>query len=188
MSTREDEARVLEAPEGVKISLRKRMLSVTGRLGTTHKSFRKIPVELEVPEGGRAVRARAAGARKKDRSILNTSCSIIRNLMEGVQDGYTVKMKVVYAHFPITVKVDGRTVLVENFQGERAARRARIVGKDTTVKPAGEDVLVTGPVLTDVTQTAANIQQNTRVKNKDHRVFLDGIYAYEKGRGIDAGA
>lgn len=182
MSTRPERLeQEVPIPEGVEVSLRKDMLRVSGRLGTTHKSFRKIPVRIEVAGG--AVRLRAAGPRKRDYAILNTARSTVRNLCEGVSEGYTVKMKVVFAHFPITVKVDGARVLVENFQGERSARVARIVGA-TRVEPKGEDVLVTGPVLTDVTQTAANIQQGTRVKGKDHRVFLDGIYAYEKAKGI----
>lgn len=174
-------------PEGVDVEFGKGRLRVRGRLGSTSMDFRRIPVSIEVAGDGRIVRARAAGPRKRYYAILNTACSVIRNLVAGVQDGYTVKMKVVFAHFPITVRVDGRTILVENFQGERSARRARIVGRDTRVEPRGEDVVITGPVLTDVTQTAANLQQNTRVKKKDHRVFLDGIYVYEKRAGIDGG-
>jgi len=33
--------------------------------------------------------------------------------------------------------------------------------------------------------TAANIELKTKVKNKDHRVFLDGIYAFEKKKGLE---
>jgi len=51
----------------------------------------------------------------------------------------------------------------------------------------GEDVIITGHVLTDVTQTAANIETKTNIKNKDHRVFLDGIYVFEKTKGIESG-
>lgn len=178
---------VIDVPDGVELRFAKGTMRVSGRLGAATKDFRKIPVAIEVSGDGRKVTARAAGRRKRDYSILNTACSIIRNLVGGVQEGYTVKMKVVYAHFPITVRVDGDAILVENFQGERSARRARIVGRGTKVDPQGEDVVITGPVLTDVAQTAANLQQNTRVKNKDHRVFLDGIYVYEKRAGMDGG-
>ena len=58
-------------------------------------------------------------------------------------------------------------------------RVSRIFG-DTKVVPKGDDVIITGPVLTDVSQTAGALQQNTKVKNKDHRVFLDGLYLFEK--------
>ena len=115
---------------------------------------------------------------------MNTARSIIRNLLEGVIDGYTIKMKVVFSHFPINVKIDGKQVLIENFQGERAPRVTKIWG-ETKVVPKGDDVIITGHVLTDVSQTAAEIENGSRVKNKDHRVFLDGIYKFEKKKGIE---
>lgn len=172
----------VSVPEGVTVSMRRGVMRVEGPLGRTHKSFRKIPVDVEIGEG--AVRLSARDSRKRDYAILNTARSIVRNLVEGIREGYTLKMKVVYAHFPVSVKVEGGEVLVENFQGEHAPRRARIVG-ETKVEVKGDDVVLTGAVLTDVTQTAANIQQNTRIKKKDHRVFLDGIYVYEKSRGLE---
>jgi len=169
-------------PEGVVITLNKHMLSFVGPLGKTHKSFRSIPVSIEIVEG--KVLLKAIGDRKRDYAILHTARSIIRNICEGLIDGYTIKMKVVYAHFPITVKVEGKKILIENFQGERAARITHVVG-NTKVVPKGEDVILTGEVWTDITQTAANIELKTKVKNKDHRVFLDGIYAFEKKKGLE---
>jgi len=169
-------------PEGVKIIQNKHMLSFEGPLGKTFKSFRSIPVNIEIAEN--KVILKTTGFRKRDYSILHTARSIIRNICEGLIDGYTIKMKVVFAHFPITVKVEGKKILIENFQGERAPRTTRIVG-NTKVIPKGEDVILTGEVWTDITQTAANIALKTKVKNKDHRVFLDGIYIYEKKKGIE---
>ena len=181
MSTKQFEE-TIEIPEGVNISLKKHMVQFQGPLGKTFKSFRKIPVDIDVNDG--KITLKAQGTRKRDYSILHTSRSLIRNICEGLKDGYTIKMKVVYAHFPITVKVQDKTILIENFQGERAPRITKIVG-NTKVDPKGEDVILTGEVWTDITQTAANIELKTKVKNKDHRVFLDGIYIYEKKKGIE---
>ncbi len=172
----------VEIPEGVELILKKEMLHVKGPLGKTYQNFKKIPVDLEVSQN--KVLVSSHGNRKRDFAILNTARKVIKNLCEGVVEGYTVKMKIVYAHFPITVKAQDEFVLIENFQGERSARKAKIVG-DTKVTPKGEDVFVTGPVLTDVTQTAANIQQKTKIRNKDQRVFLDGIFVFEKTKGIE---
>ena len=171
----------VQIPQGVTVTVNRHMLLVDGPRGRAIKSFRKIPVHMSVGEG--VVDLRAAGARKRDFAIMNTARSLVRNLCEGVVEGYTVKMKIVFAHFPITIKVQDDTVLIENFQGERAPRRARICGS-TKVVLQGDDVVVSGHVLTDVTQTAANIHLHTRIKNKDHRVFLDGIYVYDKRKGI----
>ncbi|WP_428326865.1 50S ribosomal protein L6 [Nitrosopumilus sp.] len=172
----------VDIPEGVKVTQNKHMLMFEGPLGKTHKSFRNIPVHIELTDG--KVNLKTIGERKRDYAILHTARSIIRNICEGLIVGYTIKMKVVFAHFPITVKVEGKKVLIENYQGERAPRTTHIMG-NTKVIPKGEDVILTGEVWTDITQTAANIELKTKVKNKDHRVFLDGIYAYEKKKGID---
>ena len=172
----------LEIPNGVTITYKKPMITVQGPLGKTWKSFRKIPVTIDISEN--KVLFKAQGTRDKSRAIMNTSRSLIRNLCEGVIEGYTIKMKIVFSHFPITVKVDGKKVLIENFQGERAARKTNIWG-ETKVVPKGDDVIITGHVLTDVSQTAAEIENGSRVKNKDHRVFLDGIYKFEKKKGIE---
>ena len=169
-------------PEGVKVKQNKHMLAFEGPLGKTFKSFRSIPVNIEIKEN--KILLKAIGSKKRDYSILHTSRSIIRNICEGLIVGYTIKMKVVFAHFPITVKVEGKKILIQNFQGERAARTTHIVG-NTKVIPKGEDVILTGEVWTDITQTAANIELKTKVKNKDHRVFLDGIYSYDKKKGIE---
>ena len=172
----------IEIPEGVTITYNKPIVMVQGPLGKTYKNFKKIPVTIEIAD--KKVLFKAQGIRDKSRAIMNTSRSIVRNLCEGVVEGYTIKMKIVFSHFPITVKVEGKQVLIENFQGERAARKTNIWG-ETKVVPKGDDVIITGHVLTDVSQTAAEIENNSRVKNKDHRVFLDGIYKFEKKKGIE---
>ena len=172
----------VDIPEGITVTLNKHMLGFVGPLGKTYKSFRSIPVNIKIVEN--KVKLKTIYSKKRDYAILHTARSIIRNICEGLIVGYTIKMKVVYAHFPITVKVEGRKILIENFQGERAPRITHIVG-NTKVIPKGEDVILTGEVWTDITQTAANIELKTKVKNKDHRVFLDGIYAFEKTKGLE---
>ncbi len=183
MSTKLEEFQeILEIPEGINITMKKHMIQFQGPLGKTFKSFKKIPVDIELSDGKLTLKAQ--GTRKRDYSILHTARSLIRNIFEGLIEGYTIKMKVVYAHFPITVKVKEKTILIENFQGERAPRTTTIVG-NTKIIPKGDEVILTGEVWTDITQTAANIVQKTKVKNKVHRVFLDRIYVYEKKKGIE---
>jgi large subunit ribosomal protein L6 len=105
-------------------------------------------------------------------------------MIKGVENGHTYKLKIIFAHFPISVKVKGAEVHVENFFGERSPRVSQIRGDATKVLVAGEDVIVQGPSLEDVSQTAANIELSTRIRDKDHRVFLDGLYIYSKEEGM----
>ena len=184
MSTKQLEKPITEIqlPKGVQANFKGNILQVQGPLGKVYKNFKKIPVLIEINDN--KILLKKTGKRKKHQAILNTSKSLIQTLCIGVVDGFTIKMKIVYSHFPITVKAEDKRVLIENFQGERAPRVSMIRG-NTKVTVNGDDVIITGPVLTDVSQTAANIQLKSKVKNKDHRVFLDGIYRYSKSKGIE---
>ena len=170
----------IQMPEGVSATLTGRMLAVKGKLGEAKKNFDKINVNVSV--AGNRVVFTPFSAKKKDNVIINTVSSIVNNMVTGVTRGYTYKVKVVYAHFPITVKTKGKQVLVENFVGERSPRVAAIVG-DSKVSVEGDDVIVKGVSLEDVGQTAANIELATKIKRKDQRIFLDGLYIYHKEEG-----
>jgi large subunit ribosomal protein L6 len=88
-------------------------------------------------------------------------------------------MKIVFAHFPMTVKVTGDKVNIDNFLGERHPRVAKIVGS-AKVNVKGDEVTVTGINKEDVGQTMANLEQATKIKGRDPRVFQDGIYLINK--------
>ncbi|HVE37365.1 MAG TPA: 50S ribosomal protein L6 [Nitrososphaeraceae archaeon] len=177
MSTREHVS-TSEIPEGISVSLEERTISVKGKLGTIKKDFTKLPAFLTIENN--IVKIEPYGTRRKDFAISKTAQSIINNMIKGVQNGYKYRMKIVFAHFPITVKVKDGKVHVENFFGERKARISNIVGDSTKVAIEGDDIVITGPHLEHVSQTAANIELSTRVKNKDQRVFLDGVYVYSR--------
>jgi large subunit ribosomal protein L6 len=83
------------------------------------------------------------------------------------------------------VKTKENTVSIENFTGERSPRFVKIIG-DVKVSVKEDDIMVQGINLEDVSQTAANIEQATKVKSKDPRVFLDGIFIYEKHEEMEA--
>jgi len=172
----------VEAPASVKITKEGNVLAVTGKLGSIKKDFRKLPATITVQ--GNKITVRPYGKRKKDLAVTNTARSIVESMIKGVEKGYTYKLKVIFAHFPISVKVKGKELHVENFFGERSPRIAKIRGDTTKVTVAGEDVIVQGPSLEDVSQTAANIELSTKIKDKDQRVFLDGLYVYVREEGI----
>lgn len=173
----------VEVPDGVEVQVEERIVTVNGEKGTVTRDFSKAPVTIELD--GKTVKVRANWPRKREAALVGTISSHIRNMIVGVTKGFTYKLKIVFAHFPISVKVKEKTVLIENFTGERSSRKARIMG-DVKVLAKGDDVVVQGINLEDVSQTAANIQKATKVKKKDPRVFLDGIYVYERLEGMEA--
>jgi large subunit ribosomal protein L6 len=182
LATSTDELQVhsVDLAEGVTASVDGRVLTVKGPLGKVSKNLHKIHVDMAVE--GAKVKLTPFSDKKQDVVSTNTVSSIVRNMVTGVTEGYLYRMKVVFAHFPVTVKVKGDTVVVENFMGERSARTTKIVG-DCKVTVDGDDIIIKGVSLEDVGQTSANLEQATKIKRKDQRIFLDGIYVYEKKKG-----
>jgi len=176
---KEEGSRTVELPAGVSASVKGRELLMKGPNGSATKVFQRIPVDIEVK--GNQVTIKPFTGKKKDVISANTVSSIVRALVHGVTKGYEYKMKVVFAHFPVTVKIKDDTVMVENFMGERSPRLAKILA-GCKVSTEGDDILIKGTSLEQIGQTAANIEQATRIKRKDQRIFLDGVYVYEKKR------
>jgi large subunit ribosomal protein L6 len=174
--------KTVEVPESVSITIDGRVITVDGDKGRLVRDFSHAPITFQKIE--KTVEIRTEWPRKKEAAVVGAVSSHIKNMIIGVTKGFTYKLKIVFSHFPISVKIEGKNVVVENFTGERSRRLAKILG-ETQVSVKSDDVIVQGKDLEDVSQTAANIQQATKVKVKDPRVFLDGIYIYERLEGME---
>lgn len=169
--------RTVQIPEGVDVTIDGRRVTVSGEKGTLTRDFSHAPLALQKED--KTIKIRTDWPRKKEAATVITVSSHIKNMIKGVVKGFSYKLKIVFSHFPISVKTEDKKVLIENFTGERSPRIAKIIG-EAHVSATQEEVIVKGIDLEDVSQTAANIEQATRVKAKDPRVFLDGIYVYER--------
>jgi len=171
--------RTIQVPEGVIVEVEGKAIKAKGPLGSLQEDLSHLPVTID--QNGSEITVSVAWPRKREIGMLGTSAAHIRNMIRGVTKGYRYNLRTVYAHFPVTVKVDekAKALKVENFTGEKTPRSAQILeGVKVTVK--GDDIAVEGIDLKAVSQTAANIQNSTKIKKKDLRVFLDGIYVDTK--------
>ena len=166
-------------PEGVKVEISGNKVKAIGPKGELEKSF-IIPkdVKVEISEG--SIKVSTENEKRKIKAIVGTIAAHIRNMIDGVTKGYVYKLKIIYSHFPITVKVEGDRVIIQNFLGERKPREAKIVG-NVKVEIKGQEIIVSGIDIDAVGQTAGNIEQATRIVGKDRRVFQDGIFIVSKG-------
>lgn len=67
--------------------------------------------------------------------------------------------------------------------GEKLVRHVKMA-PGVTVEPSKgvkDQIELSGESLENVSQSAADIQQICRVRNKDIRKFLDGLYVSERG-------
>ncbi|ODV89477.1 hypothetical protein CANCADRAFT_139857 [Tortispora caseinolytica NRRL Y-17796] len=174
---------ILQIPEGVTVSIKSRTVTVTGPRGSLTKNLGHINVSFYKISDS-AIRITVFHGDKKHVATLRTVKSLIDNLITGVTKGYLYKMRYVYAHFPINVNMvdGGKVVEIRNFLGQKVVLRIPIrdgvkVESSTTQK---DELILSGNSLEDVSQSAADIQQICRVRNKDIRKFLDGIYVSER--------
>jgi large subunit ribosomal protein L6 len=168
----------IEIPENVKTEIKDNVVIVKGPKGEMKRDFkyaRKITIKFD----GNKIIVEKYFPSKEEKALVGTIAGHIRNLIKGVTEGFKYKMKIVYSHFPINVKVKGNYVYIENFIGEKYPRKAKIIGK-VNINITGDEIIIEGIDIEEVSQTAANIEHATKIVGKDPRVFLDGIYVYER--------
>jgi large subunit ribosomal protein L6 len=164
-------------PKDVDVKIEGNHVIVKGKLGELKWEFNMHRVTSEKKDD--VIVFRKESKRKADKALVGAIAAHVRNMIRGVTKGYDYKMKVVYAHFPINVSVEGKRVVIKNFVGEKTPRFADIYG-DVKVDVKGQDITIKGIDREEVGQTAANIESRTKIRKKDARVFQDGIYITSK--------
>ncbi len=165
-------------PDGVSATYENYILTMKGSRGELSREFKHDRIKLSVESD--KVLIYGALPKKKDYALAGTWHAHVKNMVKGVTDGFEYHLKILYAHFPMKVSVKGNKVIIENFLGERSPRYAKIYG-DAKVEIKGDNVLVKSTNREYAGQTAANIEKATKIKNRDPRVFQDGIYIVKKG-------
>jgi large subunit ribosomal protein L6 len=168
---------VIALPQDVKAKKEDYKVIIEGPRGTVSKVLKNNLAEVELKGNELIIKARKENRRGK--CVMNTFKAHVNNLIKGVQQGFKAKLRICYAHFPITVKIQGSDLIIENFGGEKVPRKAKIM-PGCEVKIDGSKITVTGNNKELIGQTAANIELATKVKNKDLRVFQDGIWIIKK--------
>lgn len=183
MADKQDSGKLeVHVPDNTTINLEGTKVTVTGEKGSLTKEFRNPNINLKTKD--HVITITSGSKRKRDLACLGTVRAHIKNMVVGVNEGIKYNLKIVFSHFPMTVKVEGNKVEIDNFLGEKKPRYAPIL-EGAQVSVNGADVSVSGLDIRAVSQTAANIEQVTRIKNLDPRVFQDGIYiTLKNGRPV----
>jgi len=169
--------RKVKIPEGVTVRIEGNLVKVQGPKGMLMREMYYPNVSLAVADKEMTVTTESG--RKKILAVCGTFAAHLQNMCTGVTKGYQYRMKVVYSHFPIQLKIAGDRIEVGNFLGEKRSRFARIE-KDVKVALGSDEVTITGIDKESVGKTAANIEHATRIRERDPRVFQDGVYTVER--------
>ncbi|NHJ87387.1 MAG: 50S ribosomal protein L6 [Asgard group archaeon] len=178
--------RNIEVPEGVNLDLKGMKVSVVGPKGTLERDFTGEPINLKLAK--KTLNMSVAFPRRREQAMLGTIAAHVKNMIVGVTEGYTYRLTIVYSHFPITVDIKGKDIIIKNLYGQRHPRTAKIFGDDVKVKVEGDELIITGINKEHVGQTAANIQEICKLRGKYHkdpRRFMDGIWLSNQSVGIE---
>ena len=170
--------RKVTIPDGVKVHLDGTQLRVTGPKGQISRNVRFPQVVITCD--GKEVTISTESKRKESVAIVGTYQAHAKNMCRGVSEGFEYRMKVVFSHFPIQLKTQGNRLEINNFLGEKKARYARIED-GVKLKIANDEVVLEGIDRELVGTTAANIEHATHIRDRDPRVFQDGIYIVQRG-------
>ena len=167
----------VEVPQGAVVEIRGTDIRVSGNGVTNSRHFKAS--DVAVRQNGNTIEVYAKNKRKNIVAEAKTIASHINNMLIGTQKTFEARLEIVYSHFPINVAVKGSTVEVSNLTGQKSPKKASVMG-DTKVEAKGKEIVVKGRNKEHVAQTAANLEQVTRARGKDIRIFADGIYITQK--------
>lgn len=178
MSTKKIISRKIEIPNGTEIQNNKGLITIKSNKGTLTRRFSNPALEIKIEQDSLTISSRQNPS-KNTKRIINTVVSHIKNMIEGLQNPYTYKLKIVSGHFPMNVTIDKNIIVIKNFLGEKVPRKAKVLdGSKAEIK--GDEITVTSINKELAGQTAANIEMATRITNKDRRIFSDGIFITQK--------
>jgi len=165
-------------PDNAEVTIENNNLTVKGEKGSISRVFSYPKIDLKI--NNKIIELSCKNPRRKDKAVTGTFAAHIKNMIKGVTEGFEYKMKTVFSHFPIKTLVEGNEFIIQNFLGERSARRAKILD-GVTIEAKGDNITIRGVDKEKVGQTVANIERATAVRNRDVRVFQDGVYQVSKG-------
>ena len=171
----------IELPEGVSANIDGDDVTLSKNGSSISRTFRNSRISIISVDG--KIQVFCDLPRRKHKALAGTWAAHLKNMVRGINSGFEYRLKAVYSHFPMTLKVDGNIMTITNLFGEKVPRSANLPWTPSEVQVRVEnkvDVIVTCADREKVGQTAANIERACKIRKRDRRVFQDGIYIVSK--------
>lgn len=167
----------LEIPAGVSCESADKILKCT-------KDGIELSKSIDIP----SITARVAdnkiffeckSGNKRDYKIIKSLIAHTKNMFSGLEKEYVYNLESCNVHFPMTMKIEGNKLAINNFLGEKTPRFAKILpGVKVDIK--GQKITISSRNKEAAGQTAANFERATKIRSRDRRIFQDGIFITEK--------
>ena len=174
--------REVEIPEGITMELENAKIIINGPEGKNERNYKMPNVSVEKKENKLVISSKKGT--KNEKKLVNTFAAHVNNMVKGVQKKFEYRLKVCFSHFPINVEIKGKEVVIKNFLGEKVPRKT-LIPEGVEVDLDKDFITVTSTDLEKAGQVAANFEVATKIRNRDKRVFQDGIFIISKAGGED---
>ena len=186
---------IVKIPAYVDFRVKGNKITVGGTHGTLTRDFSQLALHFQPStniacrEEERSLAVSCHICSRKRAALVKTVASHITNMIRGVTRLCFARCVAIYSHFPVEVLVetDGSAVQVNKFMSKFFRKRfemplgVKVRLNEKSEFNKGKEFVLEGTDLERVSNCAHLIARNVRVKNKDKRVFLDGIYVAAKG-------
>ena len=167
----------IKIPEGVEVDINGGLVSVKGVQGEISREFKSGKIKIE--KKGDNILIGHKSSTKNEKKLTNTITAHINNMLKGIQEKFEYKLKICSSHFPMSVDVKDNVATVKNFLGEKISRHVKMP-KNVEIKIQGDIITINSTNKEDAGQAAANFEKTTKIRNRDRRVFQDGIFIISK--------
>jgi len=186
---RKDLREEIEIPEGINAGIKgdeiimKRVGEGSDKSEGANELKRRLEGKIDIKIEGNKVILESIKTTKNEKKIFGTMKAHINNMIKGLTEGFKYKLKIANVHFPMNVSHDkeNNQIIIKNFLGEKQDRIAKLV-EGVNIKVDKDDIELDSIDIEKAGQCAANIEKAARVRNKDRRIFQDGIFIIEKPR------
>jgi large subunit ribosomal protein L6 len=170
----------VEIPQGMNVSISGNEMIFKFNGKETRKRFNLGKIVISIKDNKISVCAEKST--KRELKMIGTIVAHLNNLMKGTKENFVYQLEICNVHFPMTLKVEGDLVKIKSFLGEKIERKARIL-PNAKVEIKGNKIEVSSYDIEAAGQTAANLEQATKIRNRDRRIFQDGIFITETPKG-----
>ncbi len=168
----------IEIPSGININVHESEI-VFSKDGNEIK--RKLNPMIKVKVEGEKIKITSEKSTKREKKNFGSVKSHIKNAIEGLNNPWKYRLQIATVHFPTTASLDkaNNEFVLKNFLGEKKDRKVKLIdGVDIKIN---KDIIeLTSVDVEKAGQTAANLEKLTKIRNRDRRIFQDGIFIIEK--------
>ena len=108
----------IKIPEGVKAEINGNLVKVTGSLGTNERKFNDGLMQVKIENGELVIiKTNYKKLDKKASNVIAAFTKEITNDFKGVNEYFETNMEAVFSHFPITLEVQGKNLIIKNMLG-----------------------------------------------------------------------